>query len=90
MSGAAALAGFALLGLLAGVAHVVTLAGNARLWVAGRRWQALTLQAVRLAVGVSAIVVAAHQGAWSLLLLIAGFLAASAAVTLWGRRRTNG
>lgn len=80
---------YALLGFVAGLAHVVSLRGNARLWVAGRPWQALSLQVARLAVAVSLVVVVGHAGFWPLLLATSGFMLASGAVMLWRRRQAE-
>ena len=75
MISAGIIAAWALLGLVAGLAHFATLHGNARLWLQGRLRPALALQVARLALTVALLVVAARQGAWPLLLAIAGFLA---------------
>ena len=76
---------YAVLGFVAGIAHRASLRGNARLWVEGARWQALSLQAVRFAVAASLLVVVWHAGIWPLALATAGFALASAAATLWQR-----
>lgn len=78
---------YAALGLVAGIAHHASLRGNALLWVQGRRWPALSLQAVRMAVAVSLVVVVSHAGVWPLGAAVAGFLLASGAVLL--RRHTQ-
>lgn len=80
---------YAALGFVAGIAHVASLRGNARMWVKGARWQALSLQAVRLAVAASLVVVVAHAGLWAVLLATTGFLAANAAVMLWRRTQAQ-
>jgi hypothetical protein len=80
---------YAVLGFAAGIAHVASLRGNARLWVAGRPWQAQSLQALRLAVAVSLVVVVGHAGFWPLLLTATGFVLASGAVMLWRRRQAE-
>lgn len=77
---------YAALGFVAGIAHHASLRGNARLWVEGARWQALSLQAVRLTVAASLVVVVGHAGFWPLVLTTSGFALASAAVLLWRRR----
>lgn len=80
---------YAVLGFAAGIAHFASEGGNARLWVEGARWQALSLQAVRLVVAVSLVVVAGHAGFWPLLLGAAGFLVSIVAMRLWQRRRAQ-
>ncbi len=77
---------YAVLGFVAGMAHFASLSGNARLWVEGQRWQALSLQAVRLAVAVGLFVVVANAGVWPLALATVGFLLAQGAVVAWRRR----
>ncbi len=80
---------YALLGFAAGIAHFASQGGNARLWVEGSRWQALSLQAVRLAVAVSLVVVVGHAGFWPLLLAATGFLLSAAAARLWRRTQAQ-
>ena len=80
---------YALLGFVAGMAHIASLRGNARLWVQGRPWQALSLQAVRMAVAVSLVVVVGHAGFWPLALATAGFTLASVVVMLWRRTQAE-
>jgi hypothetical protein len=55
------------------------------LWVEGRPWQALSFQAVRLAVAVGLFVVVAHAGTWPLLLAALGFVLARVAMLAWQR-----
>lgn len=80
---------YAVLGFVASLAHHASVKGTARLWVEGRRWQALSLQAVRLALAVSLVVVVGHAGIWPLLLATLGFVLASATVGVWRRRHAD-
>lgn len=80
---------YAVLGFVASIAHYASVTGTARLWVNGRRWQALSVQAVRLALAVSLVVVVGHAGVWPLLLAALGFVLASAMVGVWRRRHAD-
>lgn len=82
-----AMAGLAL-GLAGGLVHFLSLAWNLKLFLAGRPWQALGLQCLRLAFTVALLAGLAQWGAVAVLAGLAGLLVARH-VTLRVRRVTT-
>lgn len=83
---AQAMAGLAL-GLAGGLVHFLSLAWNLKLFLAGRPWQALGLQSLRLALTVALLVGLAQWGVVAVLAGLGGLLMARH-VTLRVRRTT--
>ncbi|GAB2800607.1 hypothetical protein GCM10027040_30250 [Halomonas shantousis] len=82
-----ALVGLAL-GMTGGLIHFLSLAWNLHLFLAGRTWQALGLQGLRLAFTVALLVGLAQWGAVAVLAGLAGLLLARH-FTLRARRVTT-